>query len=817
MSRDSAFWLDRLVQATAFHKVERPSQAYSREDGEPQPWHPVIVEAERVDPAQNIDWKTQRFVSVTSINEVIEQVVAAAEAANTYVNNSVIFDQMAAGVTLSDRAAHLEALSQVRTRRVTDGDLAQALVQRIEAWQESPSVTHWCEERLLGVVVDRLPGLTEGLIYGYSRIPGLLKRSDAPDHQIFAALLEAIERHVDVLSAPTIFALVGLLAGYCPPEDAAMVIARYVERLVQRIPALEQDHWDLVDMPTDAADGIARLLYALMSDVDVQNRWRAAHALRCLTRLGDTAVLDRMVELYNRTSEPCYRQPDIPFYWLAARLWLLITLDRIAAEMPAAVQQHGPWLLDIASDQEFPHVLVQSFAKSAVWNLVESGKLALDATQQDCLKRVNTSPFPRKNVKQRFDVGFDRYGYLADEDRRFHFDGMNTLPYWYTRALRAFADVSQEEFLDTAERWIVDRWDVQDSAWQWDAEPRKHREDRRSSMSMGNDHGSLPILERFHTYLEWHAMWCATGELLQTRALARAKEDDYYSLEGWLSGNGLTAPPLWLADLHDMKPLEDRFWFAPPSDVTTWIDNLSDEDFLIELGLMNDDEMLVVGSHYDVQSSAFKLSARVITALVSPDTAGALVRALQTVNDAWDYGIPSAGDESEIHAPPYTLVGWLVDTHHDLAMDEHDPFRYGVRPIERRPSEKTARWLNLVFMHDDQTKWVNTERNPAMIYEAWGDTRGDEREEHLRYDTDIRSSGWRLRIDRRALQAFLKKKKLDLIVEVEITRRNPGYEEWRRQEEKTEEARYDRVLLLRRDGTIEGTEGRLGTWTSSGT
>ncbi len=44
--------------------------------------------------------------------------------------------------------------------------------------------------------------------------------------------------------------------------------------------------------------------------------------LRRLARLGDAGVLDEIVELYGRTSEPSYRTPDAPFYWLAARFWL---------------------------------------------------------------------------------------------------------------------------------------------------------------------------------------------------------------------------------------------------------------------------------------------------------------------------------------------------------------------------------------------------------------------------------------------------------------------------------------------------------------
>ena len=350
--------------------------------------------------------------------------------------------------------------------------------------------------------------------------------------------------------------------------------------------------------------------------------------------------------------------------------------------------------------------------------------------------------------------------------------------------------------------------------WRWDEEPRQHRFSDHSVASM-HSHGSLPILERFHTYLEWHAMWCATGELMQTRALAKVDEDTYGTFEHWLEQESLTSPPLWLADLHGPKPLEDRLWFPPQGDVNEWIEDVSDDDFLAELGLAASDGSIVVGSHHDTRSCNFRVSARVEAALVSPDTASALVRALQTVNHSQNYRIPPAGDRLEIDAPPYKLVGWLIDVEHDPGIDERDPLRYEVRAIRCRPAKKVVTALNLEFVYNGQAKWIEASRGQTVfVYEPWSDNRGDERDERLRYDETVRSSGWRLRVGKEALRIFLNKTGLDLIVEIAITRRNKGYDYSRYDEEKAKESRFDRVILLRRNGTIETAEGRLGTWTA---
>jgi hypothetical protein len=806
------FWLDRLVRATAFHQIERPVRASSPREEERLR---SPGEVERPDPLDSIDWTVHRFVSAEDIHDVINRVHAAAQPSGAFVSISTILDRIRNVIWVRDRARHLDALSHSESQEVPDYVLAMAITKCVDEWREAPSVSRWCREHLMQVVVDQLPGFSRWLAQGNSPLPALLEKAGVPAHDVSAALIEGMERHVDRFNAPTVYALVGLVGQYCEPEDAAQIIARYADRLVQRIPAAERENWDLTDMPTETAGGVARFLYALMGDVDVRIRWRAAHVARRLARLGDTSVIHKIVELYGRTSEPSFRQPDAPFYWLAARFWLMMTLDRIAAETPSAMRRLGHWLLTIASDNEFAHLLIRSFAKSAAWKLVESGALVLDATQRAALQRANTSPVRRKKRRTPSGRDFNRYRQRERQERRFSFDPLDTLPYWYSGAVGQFADLGSEEFLDVAERWIVDHWGVRGEIWRWDRERRHRRFSDHEVLSMSS-RGSLPILERFHTYLEWHAMWCAIGELMQTRALANAGEDYYGTFEHWLAGEGITSPPLWLADLHGPKPLEDRLWFAPQDDVNAWVEGIGDDDFLAELGLASDDGTIVVGGYHDTRSGNFMLSVRVETALVSPDTASALVRALQTVDDSWHYRIPPAGHDLEIDAAPYTLVGWLIDVEHELGIDERDPLRYGIRAIECRPSHKTETALNLKFVHNDQARWVDaSRRNTVLVYEAWGDKRGDERDDSFRYSKTVRSSGWRLRADRENLRTLLAEVGLDLIVEIEITRRNKGYDYSRHDEEKTKQARFDRVILLRREGTIETAEGCLGTWTAS--
>jgi hypothetical protein len=250
---------------------------------------------------------------------------------------------------------------------------AEYLRKAIDLWRSDPAVQQWCRTELPATVQNRLIRLGAWIRYGQSPLTELIADTQLPDSEVCSLFVAGLAQNADDLSAEVALPLVALIATHLTAPQAHSLANWYSERVAARIPAKEKDDVDITDIPDSVQLAIGRFLFAMMSDVDVRIRWLAAHAVRRLAKLSEAEVMRSLEDQYGRTEERTYRQSDAPFYWLAARLWLLIAIDRISAESPLAVAPLANDLLKIALDDTLPHLLIRAFAKSALDQLLKSG------------------------------------------------------------------------------------------------------------------------------------------------------------------------------------------------------------------------------------------------------------------------------------------------------------------------------------------------------------------------------------------------------------------------------------------------------------
>jgi hypothetical protein len=810
-SESSEYWHSALNQLVEFKLHTKKSTKSKTSNDELDSTTRKLKEREFLD---GIKLAEISFESSSDFMNSIHAKRKEARGENFYITSDDILRSLISRLESKDRIAFLSFLTDENVIDDLGYTWAKTLIDCVNIWiGSSHAISAWKEENLPLLITNHLGEFSYGENYGYDKwmLKDVIHSLNLNKEEAVSILLDGLEKNAEFLPLPKLYSVIRLLTDYCSGEQIADVTIRYVQRLTTRLKLSTNK----IESECSVESAFACQLYSFLGDVDTRVRWRAAHSIRASARMGNVKTIVALTDLYERKSMPSYREGNVPFYWLSARLWLIVTFDRIASEVPEAIAPVARWLLSIATDSGFPHVLIRYFAKSCLMKLLSNGFIEFNGQEIAALNSINTSEVATEKSKGRvFRGGFHEGG----KKRRFSFNSLDTLRYVYPSAIECFADVDEEMFLDEAEAWIMDRWKSGSDLSTWENEPRKHKFERANYTLYSHSHGSMPTIERHSYYLEWHAMWCSLGSLMAEKSLAKpAYDDDYGTLNGFLRREGLTQPPHWSSDLRCPKPLESRFHKSPTVEADDWVATITSDDFELELGLASDDSHLVVDSYHDIRTSNHRSSVRISSSLVSPDTGLSLIRALQTSDDSHDYRLPPAGHEFEIDEDPFLLRGWLREHSGDARLEQKDMFNHGVRLIEATPSENVVQILELRRSNNYPVSWVNSSNGDRVFnYEAWGDVIDDSQQREYIYGEDVISEGHRLKISQHYLKQYLDKVGFDLILEVEITRRvtKDGITEYNKESEK--EARYARLYLFRRTGEIFTSEGRVGTWASLG-
>jgi hypothetical protein len=715
-------------------------------------------------------------------------------------------------IPISDRIAFLQAIAQVPLDPREAWDRAHAVLDALSAWGDSPAVGAWRTGRLPDLIITRFHEFTTWLGCGGGIVADLLSATRLSARDRADVLIRGVERCGISLEGRTLYDLAERLVEDLSAQERETLLPWYVKRLADRLAPDPHLVLKLPDVPATATEALGRFLFALLSDIDSRLRWRCAHAIRRLARLHASEELDAVVLNWQRTQEACFRAPDAPFHWLAARLWLVMALDRVAGESPAEAARHAPFLAEAAFDHDLPHILIRESAKRALLRLHKGKFLQHAAVDMRQVNSVNVSRLkPTALPKESRGTSFEMWPDIPAH--RFEFDWIDTLRYWYGDLLRLFPTVGKPDLLARAERWILEEWRAPPEANRWVSEPRKGRYEQRQWELWSHRHGELPTIERFGTYLEWHAMLCVAGELLRTHPLSRSEHDWLGGFAEWLDRLLPTNPDYWLSDYRQPVPMEQQFWTTPPLEDEAWLRSSPVRTVLDALGVgnpNNPDRIIIAGSH-TIEFPTRVLDVHVWSAAISPESAQALLRARQTAPDPSYLSIQVEDGRREIDKAPYRLLSLLAELPTEMRFDDRDPLRHRSYPFPEGPGRRLTEFLKLVHAQTPPQRWVpKASKGPALVAETWSAV-PDRRADDYLGNRDCR--GWRLWIGARELLTFLKAQALDLICEVKIDKRVRS--EYSRDYDTDPKKRrtFNKILLLRRDGAIQEGTRRLGTWT----
>lgn len=495
--------------------------------------------------------------------------------------------------------------------------------------------------------------------------------------------------------------------------------------------------------PIDVA--VANFLWAALGDPRSAVRWQAAHAVRTAIELGVSDVIVALGSAVMRGDAAGYADERFLFYEMSAAEWFLVAVERVARDDPSAIDALLSAVIEL-SDRYPDHAVIQGHCSSIArlatspagrsvgtdWN----AKLAEPVVLESWHRPTHPGPMMKgaPQGEHRFDSDFDEYvlGKL-------------------TKALV----VTHQEVLDAASALILDEWG-------WRADGERLEDPRRTAAVYqdGETYGykwEIPKAEDLDYYLERHAALTVAGRLMRIATPYRDPDAELPDVLEWLADFDIAR--------HDGRWITDQRSSVPGPLATVGprgSNQVHESEFLA--ALQPADGWVTVWQSASVTEYDRSLNIDIASALVNPEAAGALVRALQTADGYWSFRIPSADlddEDFQFSSPPFQLQGWVSTPHSEGGIDRLDPLATELTPELPRPSANIAETLSITS-RDGGLRWESGNGDSVLASETWAEISVG-REPHG-------PSGSRLRITTEALDQMLGQLDTALIVEVRVRR-----------------------------------------------
>lgn len=475
-------------------------------------------------------------------------------------------------------------------------------------------------------------------------------------------------------------------------------------------------------------------IWKLLGSPRAADRWRAAHSIRTLANFGKWDVINAVAANFSKENANPFQAPELPFYFLHARLWFLIALSRIAIDFPKNITPLKKFLLEIALDDKFPHALMRYFASKTIITLIEKDNLQLSSEVETKIRSLRISPFPK--FRKKLKIGIHDSIYMgrpkeAPKPKSEFFLDMDFEKYEVSSLSNVFGKPEWEVKDLIAE--IVHKYDNKITSM-YDHGGRKPGYRSRSMGMTSKYHG-------YGEYLGWHATLVAAGDLLQKFPVT----DDSYNEEPWkewLERFLLTRhDDLWLSDGLDLVPFQARINLLEKG-----VDGLdltgSKTKILSLLGL--DTKSLAYVTVDGTWKSPDKTRVRVSSALVDVKKANDLSRQL-IKTDPFAVFLPTYDQSDDF--PEYLrnedkkdFTAWITNPSRESGFDIDDPL--GTISSVQRPrfSDDILKKFSLKSNDQYNKSWKNQTGKEIGRAEAWG-IGNENDEENVHTGTNLICSG----------------------------------------------------------------------------
>lgn len=517
--------------------------------------------------------------------------------------------------------------------------------------------------------------------------------------------------------------------------------------------------WTSTLFPTGTQDQIlAGIIWKLLGSPKAEDRWRAAHTVRYLVKLEKIRILDELVQLFNSKDAAPFQAPELQFYYLHARLWLLIALARIAKDEPTVVANYSQLLIDILGEQKYPHPTMRHYASKALTECISQGALTVSKVVENQINQANVSRYPKAKRTKKI--------------RRGIYEGR---PEDVPKPVNEFQldyDFEKYEVSNLADAFGLSNWEVTDKLSEVanSIDPKIKSMNETGGRYKRSSSGGYGMVDEYHTYgeqLGWHSLQIVAGKLLEEFPVM---EDDYHEEPwlDWLKHYALTIESgLWLSDGTDNTPLDVNTSFIEKikkGDGITGDENKIKE--ILRITEQKFEEVTIDG----FWKSTDGIDVNIDSALVDPAQAHVLAKRLLRGDPFMAYlPVYGIGENGNEYLYDRERKGYLpLTTHPDASegFDKEDPLGT-IRAIARpRFSNKIKVDFSLTTDTPFPKKWF---RFGAMIArtEAW--------KHNISLQKNREDGGTRLICSINFLQDILMKEGKDLLILVKLQRYKEGY------------------------------------------
>jgi hypothetical protein len=499
----------------------------------------------------------------------------------------------------------------------------------------------------------------------------------------------------------------------------------------------------------DENDIIAGLVWSRLGAPSASDRWRAAHSIRYFAKFERWEVIDRLVSKLQSAKEATpFQARELKFYYLHARLWLLIALGRVALDKPKEITRYASALLDIALNKEFPHLLLRYFAADVLIRCEQQGETCMNDGERLSVRRI-LNPI-RISKKTNPSPGYS--GKSDESDENFYLD-YDFEKYNVSNLAEVFGRAVSET------KQLIGRW-----ARKLDSSAKSmYDAGGRSDKSQRFAYGMSPSWHGYGQQLGWHSLHLVAGGYLASYPVFKHRyREDAWS--DWLKSRLLTrGDGLWLADGIDYWPLKLQVHLLENMEQKLSI--TGDEQKLLNLigidgTVLNE---LVVAGHWRSQDD---IEVHIYSALVEQQKSESLAQ--QIVGETpyfsflpyWESG--PDGNEFDTNRRREDFSGWITLPSIEGGLDEYD--QLGAEGANERPRFSNDIIADFCLQPVDpfNRRWVKSSSVPVAYAEAW--LQGS------RNDDDGRSAAERLVVTGAFLREVLNSRRAELLVLIKLQR-----------------------------------------------